>query len=251
MNLRLIIARIGFVGGILLGITASASEAEGKVFSYLGLKGGYSHQAVGESTPINKGSGVGVPGGGDLTTLPGYTTPAVPIGAVLGMGYRFIHRFGIRLEAEYLYRMALSSAKPNIDQGAGAAPTFDNINILTNASSALVNIYVDYYILPRVNMYLGTGIGTSMLDTNLKFSTAQGEGKIQGDKVNFMWQFGGGVAMSITQHIKLDLGVRFVNFGKATISTYQFAQSSPMLPEGLLSFGITNIETLMGLSYHF
>lgn len=250
MNLRLMIARMGFVGGMLFGISVNASEISPKLFPYLGLKGGgYSHQVVAESAPIIAEPGVGVPG--NTPTLVGYTTPVIPIGAVIGIGYHFKPKFGVRFEAEYLYRITLSSSKPNINAGMGAPSTLETVNILTNASSMLANAYIDYYMLPQVNVYLGAGIGAGMLDTSLKLFGPQNESKIQGNKTNFVWQFGGGVGIGITQHIRLDLSVRFINFDNVAINTSQLDQVSPILPGGLLNFDVTNIEGLVGWSYYF
>lgn len=252
MNLKLLVARMGLVGGMLLAISVNASGADRKIFGYVGLKGGYSQQIIGQGVSIAGTSGAGAPPASGAVSVPDYTTPAMPIGAVAGVGYYLAPKLGVRLEGEYLYRLSLSSANLKVNQGAGAPATLDKMNIFTNASSALANVYVDYYMLPRVNVYLGAGIGAGILNTNLKLVNAQGgTNKIQENKVSFAWQFGGGVGLSLTQHIKLDLGVRFINFDKAAINTAPLNQTSPTIPAGLLSFGITNIEALMGLNYQF
>lgn len=85
-------------------------ESPSKFFYYLGLRSGYSHQRMSESTIFSVVDD-------KSASLDASSASAFFLGAHLGFGYIFSQMFGLRVEAEYGYRTRANSQEKILKNG--------------------------------------------------------------------------------------------------------------------------------------
>ena len=127
------------------------------------------------------------------------SSSSMPIGAMAGLSYTFMPQLGIRAELEYLYRIPLTKAE--------TTPT-ETLEIQTH--TLLANLYLDYYILPKLNIYAGGGLGLSVLKGTVDNTYI---GRFVGEQTNFSAQVGVGVAYTFFNHLILSLNIRYSYLG--------------------------------------
>lgn len=224
------------------GLLAAPSFMEAKAFGYTNLKAGYSYEHL-------------VPG--TFTLVAGHQMPlqkksssaGIPLGVSAGFGYYITPSIGLRVEAEYLYRLEAKFAD-DVFLGNGASGAMPSMSAKPRAQiqSLLGNVYLDFYVVPSVNFYLSAGAGSGMIDAKIAWvnsASAADRGELASlKKSSFAWQVGAGMGIALGQNLGLDFNVRYADFGKAQIRARgAFAIS------GDLAFSA--LEALVGLSYRF
>lgn len=232
-------SRLAFAGVLATGLFILPS-LEARTFGYTALKAGYSYEKLAPG-PFRLVAGVEEP-------LERKSSSAgVPLGVSAGFGYYFTPGFGLRLEAEYIYRLGARFADDAFRSSNNASPS-KSAQPRAQIQSVLGNIYLDYYVVPSVNFYLSTGVGSGMIDARIawvNFTTPSDRGELASlKKSSLTWQVGMGMGIALGQNLGLDFNVRYIDFGKAQIRARgAFAIS------GDLAFNA--LEALVGLSYRF
>lgn len=93
----------------------------------------------------------------------------------------------------------------------------DNTSVSNQVKTQFVmlNAYYDFTNSTDFTPYVGAGIGYARLKTNSQVSY-QSFGKKEN---NFIWNLGVGVAYEITPNVSLDVGYRYVDYGKVSSAT--------------------------------
>ena len=208
-----------FVLTFILTILSSSAYANVKALSfYVGAKLGYSHYLP-SSFRSNQ------PGTQDL---PIDGSDSALLGVTGGIAYKFIPQLGIRTELEYAYRTP--STKVTVGNGSST----DKFQVQTH--TILTNVYLDYYVLPALNLYISTGIGVSMMDGKI---VSPGEPDISAGRTRFAAQGGIGAAYTFSNNLVLDINIRYAHFGQYRVR----ADSDRATMSG--------VETIVGLAYKF
>lgn len=229
-----------FAGALAMGLSVAPSLMEANVFGYTSLKAGYSYEKLvpgsfvlvaGPQMPLQKKS----------------SSAGIPLGVSAGFGYYFTPALGLRIEAEYIYRLGAKFAD-DVFHGSGVANPSSSAKPRAQIQSLLGNVYLDFYVAPSVNFYLSAGAGSGMIDARIgwvNFARPSDRGELASlKKSSLTWQAGGGMLVAIGQNIGLDFNVRYIDFGKAQIRARgAFAIS------GDLAFSA--LEALVGLNYRF
>ncbi|GAA5101441.1 outer membrane protein [Wohlfahrtiimonas larvae] len=79
----------------------------------------------------------------------------------------------------------------------------------------MLNAYYDFTNSTDFTPYVGAGIGYARLKANSQVDYQSFSKK----KNNFIWNLGVGVAYEVTPNISLDVGYRYVNYGKVSSAT--------------------------------
>lgn len=230
----------GLFSSILaMGLFFSLSSAETETFGYMGFKMGYSHEML--SRTDFQGGGVAYLGASSATGF--------PFGLNLGFGYRFVPDFGIRLEAEYLYRIGGKIRGGDLHDASKPTPTGDGIKLQPQAEiqSWMGNLYLDYYVIPSVNLYVSAGVGKGLIGTTTHHRFGHSspfEKTTTSFKETFTWQAGFGVGYAIMQNFGLDFNLRYINFGKVTFIP---DKDDPLR----IDYPFSAVEALIGLNYRF
>lgn len=190
---------------------------------YVGAKIGYSHYL-----PVD--TKIKIPG---QTGVDSYRdTPSMMVGLHSGVRYKFIPLLGIRGELEYSYRIP-SKFKQD-------TPILQNeVSLSIQTHVLLTNLYLDCFLTRRFTLYAGGGVGLSIIDRQLK---GFGQKRNYPTKADFAYQVGAGGAYLLTEHIILDLNIRYVDFG-----TWKHRQ------EGNVRFSmpLSTVEAVVSLAYAF
>lgn len=174
-----------------------------------------------------------------------------------GLQYMVLPSFGIRAELEYLYRLEVKTRKHNGYRYLTGQPnnfTHQDASAKTELSlethTILANMYLDYYITPRISLYVGAGIGASIIESSIdapSYSQYDDIPEPDGEKnsINFAWQAGLGSRFFITDHVTIDINARYVGLtlSKTTLGSPQLLR---------MKYGMVgSAEVLAGVSYVF
>lgn len=198
---------------IVLFLLVSSQSVYAGVSPYINFKLGYSHYL-----PITfKDSD------GTRTTKKADT---MSIGGSAGISITLSESFGVRTELEYLYRLPKHTTLVSTTIVRGRLET----------QSLLANAYFDYYIIPRLSLYIGAGLGFSVLNFDLPNIVHIPS------KYTFAVQGGLGFQYMLFTRVVLDFNVRYTYLGKWRGNIIQ----------GMNSKGQSSaIETMFSLGYKF
>lgn len=223
------------IGMFIASLLIAPSSMKAKMFHYVGLKTGYSHEMLSKSVFMDKSS---------VLSLDASSAIGVPLGANLGFGRYFSPRFGMRIEAEYLYRF-LGKFKEGVLKGNTQPADPINLKLQADFQTLLGNVYLDYHISPWVSLYLSAGIGVASFNTTTELQKKSESQKITSpSKRTLSYQAGFGVGYSLVEGLELDLNIRYINFGKGVLP---LTQSNSIQGE----YPFSAIEALAGLIYRF
>jgi len=179
-----------------------------------------------------------------------FTHESLSRAAVLGagLGYRFnpIVRADVTLDHIFDARF----------KGAAPAPILATASIMDKgsfqASTLMVNGYLDFRPVMGFTPYIGAGIGMAhnvLSDHTLAtYDTATGIGTVErlagGDSFNFAWALMAGVGYRLSSSFILDLGYRYVSLGD--VKTRSHGSSA-----GVEVDSIGAHEVRVGLRYSF
>lgn len=149
----------------------------------------------------------------------------------LGFGYQVNSWFRADVTGEYRGASRFSSnAELTFDDTAGTTTVLRTFNRGDLSSMVgLVNGYIDLGTWAGVTPFIGAGVGVArnkidgMIDQGFYVSTgaAPASGSTggyygAGTKVNFAWALMAGLGYDVSSRLKLELGYRYLNTGKAT-----------------------------------
>ena len=87
----------------------------------------------------------------------------------------------------------------------------NQIKYKTQIHSYMINTYYDFDTGSAFTPYIGGGIGYA----KTKFSATHWEiGTETSSHTNFAWQIGGGIAYAVNDNVSIDVGYRYVDYGK-------------------------------------
>lgn len=225
---------------LLMALSATPWLLEAKVFSYVGLKSGYSSESFSNAK-------ITFPNTNLAHQAKGSSASGIPVGLDVGFGVYVTPSFGIRIEAEYLYRFGGKFKDDFWRFSNTAAPDIAINSHQAEIQNLLGNIYLDYYIGSSVYFYLSGGVGSSLSNTTLSYINTgdSRSGKVSTLKeLSFAWQSGIGLGVSISSNLVLDLNIRYVDLGKAKLRGKGGLTASGDLPYKAL-------DALVGLKYRF
>lgn len=229
-----------FLAGTLAIILSTTPSFLGaKVFGYVGLKSGYSSESFLNTT-------ITFPKTNLSHQAKGSSTFGIPAGVDVGFGFNVTPSFGIRIEAEYLYRFGGKFKNDSWKFSNAAAPDID-IKHQAQISNLLGNIYLDYYIGSSAYFYLSGGIGSSLSNTTFTWYNTgdHRSGKTSTlNELSLAWQAGAGLGVFISSNLALDFNVRYVDFGKSKLRG-----KGELTASGDLSYKA--IDALVGFKYRF
>ena len=101
----------------------------------------------------------------------------------------------------------------------------------------MLNAYYDIFTKAGFTPYVGAGIGLSRINAKIE--------DVKASDTSFAWQAGLGVAYNITDNLALDLGYRYMNYGKAN------GKWSDDEEAGKVKARLKTNEVLFGLRYTF
>jgi len=119
------------------------------------------------------------------------------LGASVGSDLSYSSSLPIRLEAEYLYH-----GNETFSKGG------DSLDL--SAHSIMGNAFFDLQTDTDLTPYIGGGLGMACLNDRINVDNSSSKG----NRWNFAWNAGGGVAWGLSEKIALDLGYRYVDLGK-------------------------------------
>lgn len=227
-------------GALVASLLTIPSFAEAKAFGYTNIKAGYSYENFHQSVFALKA--------GNKAPLKGSSSAAIPLGVSAGFGYYFNSVFGLRVEAEYLYRLGTKFQDDVLKFGnANASPDLP-VSSQAQIQSLLGNVYLDLYVASSVNFYLSAGAGSNFNNLTIDWHNSgqvSDRGRVNSlKKSTLTWQVGAGMGIALGKNLGLDFNVRYTDFGQAKID----AKGSL---SGTLDAPFTALEGLVGLSYRF
>lgn len=226
-----------FMGVVIVSLLAP-SLMTAKTFHYIGLKTGFSYEMLSKSIFSEDDS---------HRYLDASSAVGVPLGVSVGFGYYFSPRFGMRIEAEYLYRfMGKFNGGVLKSNNAQSIPSGDPIKLKLQAEfqTLLGNLYLDYHVSPWVSLYLSVGAGAANFNVVTELQNNSRIGKITSPfKRTLAWQAGFGIGYMLVEGLEVDLNVRYINFGEGILPSTQSRF------HGKYPFSAT--ETLVSLIYRF
>lgn len=204
----------------LLSVPSLASAESAKPYGvYVGGHLGMSIENFSDRKFNDQDSGMSWSPGGKTDTV---------FGGGVSVGYDFDPRLGIpvRLELDYTARSQgdAKSSSDIFEEGSGktfGATKKDKISLQT----LMVNAWVDIPTGTAVTPYLGGGVGFGFVNCKTKLDfvdktdgTEDGSESGSTDETNFAWSLGGGIAYDFTENWTVDLGYRYIDAGKASVS---------------------------------
>ena len=151
----------------------------------------------------------------------------------VGLGYQFNNWFRADVTGEYRTSSHIQGVQ-SFNQGAFFTPatadrSYDNYSGQVSHAVALVNGYVDLGTWNRITPYVGAGVGyayhfvSGLHDFGGVSSFAPGQFGISGlgyapsnSSGSFAWALMAGLGYNVNEHLKLDIGYRYLNLGTAT-----------------------------------
>jgi opacity protein-like surface antigen len=195
----------------------------------LGVNAGTSKAAV---SPDPLAAGIA---GGTLDTAATNTfyNPTISSSGIfdLGFGYQFNNWFRADVTEEYRggsrFQTLEVLEEPNVVAPNTSTQQYaDFYRADLSSWVTMFNGYVDLGTWSRITPYLGAGVGfaynnlSGLTDTGYAYSngvqsTTGGYANDHG-KWNFAWSLMAGLSFDVTQNLKLDLGYRYLDYGKFT-----------------------------------
>lgn len=177
--------KIILLAGVACLFAANASARE--IAPYISLKAKYSMMKndlkVQAKDPIYNYQGKGK------------VDDEVPGGAI-ALGYDTITRFGdFRTELEYNYN-------------GDAKKTIYGLDAKVKTQAAFMNMYFDFNTNTRFMPYIGGGLGATKMRGSLY------EDRM--DDTSFAWNVGAGFVIHFSRYVAMDVGYRYVDYGKFT-----------------------------------
>lgn len=112
------------------------------------------------------------------------------------------------------------------------------------ANAIMVTAYYDLFSINKFKFYGGVGIGAS----DIKISTNDNVVRGSASKREFSWQTELGAEYPLTKKLKFNIGLRYVDLGKAKINLETVGSAAPA---GDFTAEFSSREVFLGLRYNF
>ena len=191
---------------------------------------------------------------GELAWIPPangkYSKGAIALALAVGYDFKPAHDFPLRAEFEYAWR----PKKEMFNK------IFEDTEIFKiGAQSFFVNAYFDIHNSSPVTPYVGAGLGLAIVSFSDRCISTHWNGVVYDDtlsknKTNFAWNIGAGAAWKITDSVALDLGYRYVDFGKAETEITLYDDDNTHnwdVARDVVKAKLSTHEVLLGLRYTF
>jgi opacity protein-like surface antigen len=189
---------------------------------------------------------VGIAGGAlSAAATNGFFNPTISSSAMfdLGFGYQFNNWFRADITGEYrggaTFQTLEMLADPTILAGNATGQQYADF-YRANLSSyiAMVNGYVDLGTWYGVTPYVGAGVGLAynklfgLTDTGYAYpgngnQYPTGGYSSDGGKTDFAWALMTGLSFNVTQNLKLELGYRYLDYGRFTSGASHCLTTTP------------------------
>ena len=140
----------------------------------------------------------------------------------------------LRSELEFGWNKEFSKNYSEVDEDDGEIDTWKDS---FKTKTVMLNAYYDIFTKAGFTPYVGAGIGLSRINAKID--------NVKASDNSFAWQAGLGVAYNVTDNLALDLGYRYMNYGKAK-GTWNDDEES-----GKVNARLKTNEVLLGLRYTF
>lgn len=132
-----------------------------------------------------------------------------PVG-IVGVGYKFSN--ALRSDVSLQYGSANYKGSYSDDD--------DKINLKQKIKTLamLVNCYYDINFNSMIVPYVTVGAGVARNDASDLKSSVAGYTRSGNSRMNFAWNVGAGLKFDITKNYAIDLGYRYLDFGKVSTS---------------------------------
>lgn len=165
----------------------------------------------------------------DLSWSPGSKTDsAFGGGATLGYDFDPQLNLPVRLELDYTARTRAEVKSSRIyDDSAltGEGPFKGTKKDSVSLQTLMFNAWIDIPTGTAFTPYLGGGAGFGFVNYKTRLGSVDTQGVEESsyesgssNETNFAWSLGGGVAYDITTNWTVDLGYRYIDAGKASVS---------------------------------
>jgi len=158
------------------------------------------------------------------------------------IGYNFDdHGAPIRTEIEYMNRSDFDYSYSDNNMSADAD---------INAQTFFLNAYLDWHNDTKFIPYVGAGLGLAVIKTSMSAIDKWADPHTgRSTESNFAWNIGAGTAYSFTDNFLIDLGYRYVDFGKARGTEDAYACNN--FETVTYSSNITSHEIILGFRFQF
>ena len=185
-----------------------------------------------------------------------YSNGQAVLGLAVGYDFNPVYKMPIRAEIEYAWRGKDEKANNLYDDGLSAI----HETIEVESQSFFVNTYFDFHNSTSVTPYIGAGLGFARVawerhrtEVGGPLSSGQ-EFSAELKETNFAWNVGAGMAWTINDHLSLDLGYRYADFGNIKEINDTYIPDVPFMGSGGLirvtqDIDLTSHEVLLGLRY--
>jgi opacity protein-like surface antigen len=173
-----------------------------------------------------------------------------------GVGYQFNNWFRFDVTAEYQTAAQYGAVQSfaNLWNLPCGARCYDLYHGQHSAAVFLANAYVDlgtwYGITPFIGG--GVGVGVNWLENfyDISAQPAGGFGFAQNRMpTNFAWQLSAGLAYNVTPNLKLEVGYRYLDYGKMSTGTFICQGVGGGCPGEVQSFYLASHNVKLGFRY--
>jgi opacity protein-like surface antigen len=191
-----------------LALLAAADAYAAPFDQYVTVRGTLSrmHNTL-DATVSYLGENAGVDGGSDNKSLGGGT---------LGYGLDFAKKgINVRTELELGF-----SSKASYNESYSDEDGKNDVSLKFEKQYLLLNGYYDFRNSTPFTPFIGAGVGLARVKASLGYAESDGFGLSQSkSKVNFVYQVGAGASYEAAQNLSLDIGYRFVDYGRVKQSS--------------------------------
>lgn len=178
------------------------ADPEDPVRFYLGMKLGY-HGLI----PSNiRDLSTTIGGGTSVMKQDSPVLSVFTVGIAGGIHIQLKPRLRSRTEIEYLYHFDAKTASFNDGYG-------ERSKMKIASHTILANTYLDYNVMKFVALYVGVGVGLSLLEVDITKERTTAVYTANKTIPDFAWQFGVGTRIELTEYIFLDANFRYLNIG--------------------------------------
>ncbi|MBV1706915.1 MAG: outer membrane beta-barrel protein [Hyphomicrobiales bacterium] len=208
------------------------------------------------------------PGPGTVTGA-GVDFASIDSGAYIdgGVGYQFNNWFRADVTAEYRGSTAFRGSESYTGTQAGPPATYTGHDYYTSSIAhtlALVNGYVDLGTWSRLTPFVGAGLGMSynmvsgLTDIGYGSSGTAGQGNGGGGyaanhgNFSFAWALMAGLDYRVNSNLKLELGYRYLNMGRAKSASIVCQGVAPATcPNEVQSYNLSSHDLHLGMLWTF
>ncbi len=156
----------------------------------------------------------------------------------LGLGYQFNDLF--RLDVEYVL-------PKKVEYSSSRGKDFNYHNV--KGQRVMLNGYLSYPVNENVSIYGTAGIGYARIKSS-GYQNSEAYSFNTSTKGNFAWSVGAGVSFKPVYNTYIDLGVRYVDLGKADTGMSRFGKENQKLKAKISSTEVTlGVRYMLGELY--